>query len=48
MKQIHRANPELKQTHCRKCGKDIVKNNMNQIVYFCSKRCRKEHRKVCQ
>lgn len=42
-KQYIRANLELKATKCRTCGAEIVKNNDKQIVYHCSRECRKGH-----
>lgn len=38
-KQYIRANLSITSTKCRSCGKEIVKNNDNQIVYYCGE-CR--------
>jgi hypothetical protein len=39
-KQYIRARTELIETKCKGCGKKIVKNSDNQIVYFCGRECR--------
>jgi hypothetical protein len=39
-----RANPDLVSTKCKNCGKEVYKNNGHQIVFFCGKPCRKEHK----
>jgi predicted nucleic acid-binding Zn ribbon protein len=26
--------------HCKVCGKELVKNNFQQVVYYCSSECR--------
>lgn len=35
---------EIGGERCRACGGRINRNNLNQIVYFCSKECRKKFR----
>lgn len=39
-----RANTKLLSTKCKNCGKEVYKNNARQIVFFCGKSCRKEHK----
>lgn len=29
---------------CRACGDGLDRNNPNQVIYFCSKECRKKFR----
>ncbi len=45
-KQYIRGDVNVLKTKCRRCGKDIYKNNPLHIVFFCSKKCRKEFRRL--
>jgi hypothetical protein len=45
-KQYIRGNTESVQVRCPQCGKVFNKQNGLQIVYFCSKSCRKEYRSI--
>ena len=45
-KQYIRGNIEKPMTECKNCNKVIVKNSPKQIVYFCSKQCRKQWRNI--
>lgn len=40
-KQYIRANVEAQVVKCRNCGKEIIRRDLRQIVYYCSKECRK-------
>lgn len=42
--QYIRANKELISTICKNCHKEILKNNGQQIVYFCCSKCRKKYK----
>jgi len=44
-KQYIRGNTEATHVKCPNCGQMFEKQNGRQIVYFCSKLCRKEGRK---
>lgn len=44
-KQYIRGNVQSPMTECKNCGKKVVKNDPKQIVFFCSKACRKEFKK---
>lgn len=46
IKKYIRANIDEKIIKCRNCGKDIIRYDLRQIVYFCSKACRKNGRKI--
>ncbi len=35
-KQYIRARLDITKTNCRSCGKEIIKNNDKQIVYYCN------------
>lgn len=41
-KKYIRANKDLPTTHCKNCQKEIIKQHGFQIVYYCSKKCRRE------
>lgn len=43
-KMYIRGNKDVAYTECKKCNKKVIKNDSKQIVYFCSKKCRKEFR----
>lgn len=45
-KQYIRGNLDEPRSQCPNCGKVFNKNNGRQIVYFCSKSCRKSYREV--
>lgn len=45
-KMYIRGNTEESRSRCPNCGKVFMKNNGLQIVYFCSKLCRKSYREV--
>jgi endogenous inhibitor of DNA gyrase (YacG/DUF329 family) len=35
-------NKTVDKSKCRVCGKLLYKNNPNQIIYYCTKECRKK------
>lgn len=45
-KQYIRGNITKPFTECKNCNKTIMKNNNKQIIYFCSRQCRKEFREI--
>ena len=45
-KQYIRGNTKAIEVRCPNCAKLFNKQNGLQIVYFCSKQCRKDYRKV--
>lgn len=45
-KQYIRANIDEKVVKCRNCAKDIIRYDLRQIVFYCSKRCRRDGRKI--
>lgn len=45
-KQYIRGNTQELRSVCPNCGKVSIKNNPWQIIYFCSKACRKEYKAV--
>jgi hypothetical protein len=45
-KMYIRGNTQEPRSRCPHCGKVFNKQNGLQIVYFCSKKCRKEYRSV--
>lgn len=44
-KQYIRARKDILTIKCRNCGTEVYKNSGQQIIYFCSKSCRKEYKK---
>lgn len=42
--KVFRARPDIATIDCANCGKKLNKQDEKQIVFFCSKSCRKELR----
>lgn len=45
-KKYIRGNTKELRSRCPNCGTISIKNNPWQIMYFCSKPCRKEYKSV--
>ncbi len=45
-KMYIRGNVDVSHTECKNCNKRIAKNDCRQIVYYCSKKCRKKHKRI--
>lgn len=46
IKKYIRADVDTQVVQCRNCKADIIRRDLRQIVYFCSKNCRKAYRKA--
>ena len=42
--KVFRARIDVADVRCANCGKQVFKQNEKQIVFFCSKKCRRELR----
>lgn len=42
--KVFRARPDVADIKCANCGGQVFKQDEKQIVFFCSKKCRKELR----
>lgn len=45
-KKYIRADVEIQVVKCLNCNKDIIRRDLRQIVYYCCKPCRLNHRKA--
>ncbi len=45
IKKFIRADINKQVNKCYNCGKDIIRQDLRTIVYYCSKACRRAYRK---
>ena len=46
VKKYIRADVDKQVVNCRQCNKEIIRQDLRTIVYYCSKACRKTYRKA--